>query len=208
MDAQHQKTNKSAQFACYLREHTSSSSSITSYIYLFALLFPPSSICSSYTAHSSRTTGQASKQASNKERAKVFGDDLFFFFLFFGHGDKRLRQELPTLPYLLRYKPANREPPNRELRLRNQTTMCDYTKVEYACYHLRYTVRAWCVKYQETHKRCPANVVAVEYRLDERCGDCRDSPAPMYTLKKKASKLPNYKKDNGLSSSSSSSKLQ
>ncbi|KAL9527663.1 hypothetical protein SMMN14_08525, partial [Sphaerulina musiva] len=113
MDAQHQKTNKSAQFACYLREHTSSSSSITSYIYLFALLFPPSSICSSYTAHSSRTTGQASKQASNKERAKVFGDDLFFFFLFFGHGDKRLRQELPTLPYLLRYKPANREPPNR-----------------------------------------------------------------------------------------------
>lgn len=30
----------------------------------------------------------------------------------------------------------------------------------------------------------------------------------MYTLKKKASKLPNYKKDNGLSSSSSSSKLQ
>lgn len=29
----------------------------------------------------------------------------------------------------------------------------------------------------------------------------------MYTLKKKASKLPNYKKDNGLSSSSSS-KLQ
>lgn len=83
MDAQHQKTNKSAQFACYLREHTSSSSSITSYIYLFALLFPPSSICSSYTAHSSRTTGQASKQASNKERAKVFGDDLFFFLSFF-----------------------------------------------------------------------------------------------------------------------------
>lgn len=30
----------------------------------------------------------------------------------------------------------------------------------------------------------------------------------MYTLKKKASKLPSYKKDNGLSSSSSSSKLQ
>lgn len=66
--------------------------------------------------------------------------------------------------------------------------MCDYTKVEYACGHLRYTVRAWCkrdlpdlteetkltclagFKYQETHKRCPANVVAIEYRLDEKCG--------------------------------------
>ena len=40
-------------------------------------------------------------------------------------------------------------------------SMCDYTQVEYACGHLRYTVRAWCVKYQETHKRCPANVVAM-----------------------------------------------
>lgn len=39
--------------------------------------------------------------------------------------------------------------------------MCDYTQVEYSCGHLRYTVRAWCVKYQETHKRCPANVVAI-----------------------------------------------
>ncbi|EGP88666.1 uncharacterized protein MYCGRDRAFT_39210 [Zymoseptoria tritici IPO323] len=48
--------------------------------------------------------------------------------------------------------------------------MCEYTKVEYACGHLRFTVRAWCIKYQESHKRCPANVVAVEYRLDERCG--------------------------------------
>ncbi|EON66801.1 hypothetical protein W97_06203 [Coniosporium apollinis CBS 100218] len=47
--------------------------------------------------------------------------------------------------------------------------MCDYTQVEYSCGHLRYTVRAWCVKYQETHKRCPANVVAIEYRLDEKC---------------------------------------
>jgi hypothetical protein len=39
--------------------------------------------------------------------------------------------------------------------------MCDYTQVEYACGHLRYTVKAWCVKYQETHKRCPANVIAM-----------------------------------------------
>lgn len=39
--------------------------------------------------------------------------------------------------------------------------MCDYTQVHYKCSHLRYTVRAWCTKYQETHKRCPANVVAM-----------------------------------------------
>ncbi|KAF2709202.1 hypothetical protein K504DRAFT_406116 [Pleomassaria siparia CBS 279.74] len=48
--------------------------------------------------------------------------------------------------------------------------MCDYTQVHYKCAHLRYIVRAWCTKYQETHKRCPANVVAIEYRLDENCG--------------------------------------
>ncbi|KAM0716596.1 hypothetical protein Q7P37_008041 [Cladosporium fusiforme] len=46
--------------------------------------------------------------------------------------------------------------------------MCDYTQVEYACGHLRFTVRAWCIKYQETHKRCPPNVVAIEYRLNEK----------------------------------------
>jgi hypothetical protein len=39
--------------------------------------------------------------------------------------------------------------------------MCDYTQVQYKCSHLRYVVRAWCTKYQETHKRCPANVVAM-----------------------------------------------
>jgi hypothetical protein len=71
---------------------------------------------------------------------------------------------------------------------RSTTQMCDYTQVEYACGHQRYTVKAWCVKYQETHKRCPANVIAMsvatfvlfqasnvdkkhrEYRLDEKCG--------------------------------------
>ena len=64
--------------------------------------------------------------------------------------------------------------------------MCDYTRVEYACGHLRFTVRAWCkslllehrvetdqtgIKYQETHKRCPPHVVAIEYRIHERCGE-------------------------------------
>ncbi|KAK7183642.1 uncharacterized protein CC84DRAFT_1078660 [Paraphaeosphaeria sporulosa] len=48
--------------------------------------------------------------------------------------------------------------------------MCDYTQVHYKCSHLRYTVRAWCTKYQETQRRCQPNVVAVEYRLDENCG--------------------------------------
>lgn len=142
MDAQHQKTNKSAQFACYLGEHTSSSS-ITSYIYLFALLFPPSIHLFPYLYSAFEQDYRASKQATKRE-GEVFGDDLFFSFFFLGHGNKRLRQELPylTWPYLT--PTGDGEPPNCELRLGNQTTMCDYTKVEYACYHLRYTVRAWC----------------------------------------------------------------
>lgn len=143
MDAQHQKTNKSAQFACYLREHTSSSS-ITSYIYLFALLFPP--LIHLFPLYSAfKQDYRASKQASNKERAKFLGTTFFFFLFFWSRRQKATtRTTYLTLPYLPRYKPANREPPNCELRLGNQTTMCDYTKVEYACYHLRYTVRAWC----------------------------------------------------------------
>ncbi|KAH8690395.1 hypothetical protein GQ44DRAFT_636909 [Phaeosphaeriaceae sp. PMI808] len=40
--------------------------------------------------------------------------------------------------------------------------MCDYTQIQYKCSHLRYVVKAWCTKYQETHKRCPANVVAMQ----------------------------------------------
>lgn len=137
MDAQHQKTNKSAQFACYLRTYI-----IIEYYILHlsfrAAVSPPQSICSpTYTANSSRTTRQASKQ---QREGEVFGDD--FFLLFFGHGDKRLRQELPTLPTSL--QTGEPRTVNCELRLGNQTTMCDYTKVEYACYHLRYTVRAWC----------------------------------------------------------------
>ncbi|KAF2271571.1 uncharacterized protein EI97DRAFT_262644 [Westerdykella ornata] len=47
--------------------------------------------------------------------------------------------------------------------------MCDYTQVQYKCSHLRYIVRAWCTKYQETHKRCPVNVIAIEYRQED-CG--------------------------------------
>lgn len=43
----------------------------------------------------------------------------------------------------------------------NTTEMCDYTQVHYKCSHLRYIVRAWCTRYQETHRRCPVNVVAM-----------------------------------------------
>ncbi|EKD12021.1 hypothetical protein MBM_09805 [Drepanopeziza brunnea f. sp. 'multigermtubi' MB_m1] len=42
--------------------------------------------------------------------------------------------------------------------------MCEYTQVEYRCGHVRYTVRAWCIDYETTHKRCPPCVVAVQYR--------------------------------------------
>lgn len=69
--------------------------------------------------------------------------------------------------------------------------MCEYTQVEYHCGHRRYLVLSWCkaiflsttastrfaerrctgMLYQETHKRCPPNIVAVEHRLEERCGE-------------------------------------
>lgn len=39
-------------------------------------------------------------------------------------------------------------------------SMCDYTKVSYQCGHVRYLVKAWCVRYQQTQQRCPPNVVA------------------------------------------------
>lgn len=38
--------------------------------------------------------------------------------------------------------------------------MCDYTQVNYQCGHVRYIVKAWCVRYQQTHERCAPNVVA------------------------------------------------
>jgi hypothetical protein len=45
--------------------------------------------------------------------------------------------------------------------------MCNYTQVGYCCGHCRYTVRAWCIEYERTHKRCPLHVVAVEKRCVE-----------------------------------------
>ncbi|KAH6673242.1 hypothetical protein B0J14DRAFT_66824 [Halenospora varia] len=51
--------------------------------------------------------------------------------------------------------------------------MCNYTQVEFRCGHVRYTVRAWCHVYESTHIRCKPQVVAIEFRLQEPCGDCR-----------------------------------
>ncbi|OSS45804.1 hypothetical protein B5807_09690 [Epicoccum nigrum] len=52
--------------------------------------------------------------------------------------------------------------------------MCDFTHVRYRCCHTRYTVRAWCMVYQKSHIRCPLNVIAIESRIAEDCGDCRN----------------------------------
>jgi hypothetical protein len=39
--------------------------------------------------------------------------------------------------------------------------MYDYIQVEYKYGYLRYTVKVWCVKYQDTYKRCPPNIIAM-----------------------------------------------
>ena len=42
------------------------------------------------------------------------------------------------------------------------------TQVTYqGCGHVRYIVKAWCTRYQQTHERCPPNVVAVLVALFE-----------------------------------------
>ncbi|KAF2720190.1 hypothetical protein K431DRAFT_227085 [Polychaeton citri CBS 116435] len=84
--------------------------------------------------------------------------------------------------------------------------MCDYTKVEYSCGHVRYLVRAWCVRYQETHRRCPPNVVAQEW-LNEKCGDCRDTSSRLQTTSRRTAESASTQEtssSNGLTSSSSS----
>jgi hypothetical protein len=42
--------------------------------------------------------------------------------------------------------------------------MCEYTRIDYICTCVRYTIRAWCTTYETTHKRCSLNVVAIEER--------------------------------------------
>ena len=65
--------------------------------------------------------------------------------------------------------------------------MCCHTQVTYACIHQRILVRSWCkllhsvesgpsltqltgTGYQTTYKPCPPNIVALENRLNEKCG--------------------------------------
>ncbi|PGH18616.1 hypothetical protein AJ79_00395 [Helicocarpus griseus UAMH5409] len=40
--------------------------------------------------------------------------------------------------------------------------MCDYKEVEHLCGHKSHLVYAWCVVYQQSHKRCPPNVIIWE----------------------------------------------
>lgn len=117
MDAQHQKTNKSAQFACYLREHTYIIEYYILHLSFRAAVSPPSSICSPYTAHSSRTT-QASKQATKRGR-KFLGTTFFLCFFLVTETKGYDKNYLPTCLTLSRT--GDCEPPNRELRLGNQT---------------------------------------------------------------------------------------
>ena len=37
-------------------------------------------------------------------------------------------------------------------------TMCDYTQVNYECGHVRYVVKAWCTRYQETWETVEARL--------------------------------------------------
>lgn len=45
-----------------------------------------------------------------------------------------------------------------------QSTMCNYTQVEFRCSHIRWTVRSWCTRYETTHIRCQPSIVAIEFR--------------------------------------------
>lgn len=116
MDAQHQKTNKSAQFACYLPRNIHHHRVLHPTFIFSRCCFPPQSICSpTYTAHSSRTTGQASKQ--QRERAKFLGTTFFFLSFFWGTETKGYDKNYLTLPDLTSHQPAtaNRRTVNCDL---------------------------------------------------------------------------------------------
>ncbi|KAK1713386.1 uncharacterized protein BDZ83DRAFT_589328 [Colletotrichum acutatum] len=53
--------------------------------------------------------------------------------------------------------------------------MCNYTKRELHCGHVRYIVSEWCVVYSSTHRPCPPLVTFHEVRGDGICGDCKPS---------------------------------
>ncbi|WPH00361.1 Hypothetical protein R9X50_00318800 [Acrodontium crateriforme] len=81
--------------------------------------------------------------------------------------------------------------------------MCEYSQVEYACGHLRFIVRCWCTKYQETQKRCRPNIVAVEYRFHENCSDCKVSSSPKTHTFFKKPRVEKYRVQRTTSSASS-----
>ena len=41
------------------------------------------------------------------------------------------------------------------------STMCDFTQIEYRCFHLRYIVRSWCATQQESHTWFLLSIVAM-----------------------------------------------
>lgn len=118
MDAQHQKTNKSAQFACYLPRSIHHHRVLHPTFIFSRCCFPPLSICSPHTAHSSRTTRQASKQ--QREGESFWGRPFFSFFFLVTEtkGYDKNYLTLPCLTYLVT---------NRRLRTAEPwTANCDF----------------------------------------------------------------------------------
>lgn len=124
MDAQHQKTNKSAQFACYLREHTYIIEYYIRHLSFRAAVPPLIHLFPLYSAFKQDYPG---KQASNKERAKVFGDD--FFLLFFWSRKQKDTTRTTYIPTCLTLsRTSDCEPPNRELRDLETKPLCVITQ--------------------------------------------------------------------------------
>ena len=48
--------------------------------------------------------------------------------------------------------------------------MCDYTVYRKKCGHYLYLVKAWCLRYQQNHKRCPPNVIEFNVDSQDKCG--------------------------------------
>lgn len=100
MDAQHQKTNKSAQFACYLREHTY----IIEYYILhlsFRAAVPPLYPFVPLPIQRIQA-GLPGKQASNKRGRKFLGTTFFFLSFLVTETKGYDKNYLHTyLPYLI-----------------------------------------------------------------------------------------------------------
>ncbi|CZT13935.1 uncharacterized protein RAG0_17544 [Rhynchosporium agropyri] len=60
--------------------------------------------------------------------------------------------------------------------------MCNYREVRFGCRHCRYIVLAWCTDYEVSHIRCTPYVVDVQFRLDDRCEDCKPPVYPAWVI--------------------------